>query len=76
MKIALRVNPLIYKGFKVVVIYNFEINLSSVAVINKGLETPCEKNCPFPQRTPTREQKEAVGLLSIGTFLEYFDRAT
>jgi hypothetical protein len=53
MKIALRVNPLIYKGFKVVVIYNFEINLSSVAVINKGLETPCEKNCPFPQRTPT-----------------------
>jgi len=28
--------------------------LSSVAVINKGLETPCEKNCPFPQRTPVR----------------------
>ena len=25
------------------------------------------------QRTLTREQKEAVGLLSIGTFLEYFD---
>jgi MHS family proline/betaine transporter-like MFS transporter len=23
----------------------------------------------------TREQKEAVGLLSIGTFLEYFDCA-
>jgi MHS family proline/betaine transporter-like MFS transporter len=28
------------------------------------------------QRTLTREQKEAVGLLSIGTFLEYFDCAT
>ncbi|MFP3017425.1 MAG: MFS transporter [Candidatus Tisiphia sp.] len=25
------------------------------------------------QRSLTREQKEAVGLLSIGTFLEYFD---
>ena len=25
------------------------------------------------QRTLTREQKEAVGLLSVGTFLEYFD---
>jgi MHS family proline/betaine transporter-like MFS transporter len=25
------------------------------------------------QRNLTREQKEAVGLLSIGTFLEYFD---
>ena len=23
-----------------------------------------------------REQKEAVGLLQIGTFLEYFDRVT
>jgi len=54
MKIALRVNPLIYKDFKVLVFYNFEINLSSVAVINKGLETPCEKNCPFPQKTPIR----------------------
>jgi len=28
------------------------------------------------QKSLTREQKEAVGLLSIGTFLEYFDRAT
>ena len=28
------------------------------------------------QRSLTREQKEAVGLLSIGTFLEYFDCAT
>lgn len=28
------------------------------------------------QQSLTREQKEAVGLLSIGTFLEYFDRAT
>lgn len=26
-----------------------------------------------PQTRLTREQKEAVGLLSIGTFLEYFD---
>jgi hypothetical protein len=34
---------------------NFEINLSSVAVINKALETPCEKNCPFPQRTPNTQ---------------------
>jgi MFS transporter, MHS family, proline/betaine transporter len=25
------------------------------------------------QRSLTREQKEAVGLLSIGTFLEFFD---
>ena len=25
------------------------------------------------QKSLTREQKEAVGLLSIGTFLEYFD---
>jgi hypothetical protein len=25
------------------------------------------------QRSLTREQKEAVGLLSVGTFLEYFD---
>lgn len=25
------------------------------------------------QRSLTKEQKEAVGLLSIGTFLEYFD---
>ena len=25
------------------------------------------------QQSLTREQKEAVGLLSIGTFLEYFD---
>ena len=25
------------------------------------------------QHSLTREQKEAVGLLSIGTFLEYFD---
>ena len=25
------------------------------------------------QRSLTREQKEAIGLLSIGTFLEYFD---
>ncbi len=25
------------------------------------------------QQNLTREQKEAVGLLSIGTFLEYFD---
>ena len=25
------------------------------------------------QKNLTREQKEAVGLLSIGTFLEYFD---
>jgi len=60
MKIALRLNPLIYKGFKVVVIYNFEINLSSVAVINKGLETPCEKNCPFPQRTPNTARHFSV----------------
>jgi MHS family proline/betaine transporter-like MFS transporter len=28
------------------------------------------------QRSLTREQKEAVELLSIGTFLEYFDCAT
>ena len=28
------------------------------------------------QRSLTKEQKDAVGLLSIGTFLEYFDRAT
>jgi len=28
------------------------------------------------QKNLTREQKEAVGLLSIGTFLEYFDCAT
>ena len=28
---------------------------------------------PTEQRSLTREQKEAVGLLSIGTFLEYFD---
>lgn len=28
---------------------------------------------PHEQRSLTREQKEAVGLLSIGTFLEYFD---
>ncbi|WP_367364564.1 MFS transporter [Candidatus Tisiphia endosymbiont of Nedyus quadrimaculatus] len=28
---------------------------------------------PQEQRSLTREQKEAVGLLSIGTFLEYFD---
>jgi hypothetical protein len=28
------------------------------------------------QQSLTREQKEAVGLLSIGTFLEYFDRVT
>jgi MHS family proline/betaine transporter-like MFS transporter len=28
------------------------------------------------QRSLTREQKDAVGLLSIGTFLEYFDCAT
>jgi hypothetical protein len=28
------------------------------------------------QQSLTREQKEAVGLLSIGTMLEYFDRAT
>lgn len=28
------------------------------------------------QRTLTREQKEAVGLLFIGTFLEYFDCVT
>ena len=28
------------------------------------------------QKSLTREQKEAVGLLSIGTFLEYFDCAT
>ncbi len=27
----------------------------------------------YPQTSLTREQKEAVGLLSIGTFLEYFD---
>ncbi|WP_341761846.1 hypothetical protein [Candidatus Tisiphia endosymbiont of Thecophora atra] len=26
-----------------------------------------------PQTSLTREQKEAIGLLSIGTFLEYFD---
>ncbi|WP_341758823.1 hypothetical protein [Candidatus Tisiphia endosymbiont of Ditula angustiorana] len=26
-----------------------------------------------PQTSLTKEQKEAVGLLSIGTFLEYFD---
>ena len=25
------------------------------------------------QRSLNREQKEAIGLLSIGTFLEYFD---
>lgn len=25
------------------------------------------------QQKLTREQKEAIGLLSIGTFLEYFD---
>ena len=31
---------------------------------------------PTEQRSLTREQKEAVGLLSIGTFLEYFDRVT
>lgn len=28
------------------------------------------------QRSLTKEQKDAVGLLSIGTFLEYFDCAT
>ena len=28
------------------------------------------------QRSLTKEQKEAVGLLSIGTFLEYFDCVT
>jgi hypothetical protein len=28
------------------------------------------------QKRLTRQQKEAVGLLSIGTFLEYFDCAT
>ncbi len=28
---------------------------------------------PTEQRSLTKEQKEAVGLLSIGTFLEYFD---
>jgi len=28
------------------------------------------------QQSLTREQKEAVGLLSIGTFLEYFDCVT
>lgn len=28
------------------------------------------------QRNLTKEQKEAVGLLSIGTFLEYFDCVT
>jgi hypothetical protein len=28
------------------------------------------------QKRLTKEQKEVVGLLSIGTFLEYFDRAT
>ncbi len=27
----------------------------------------------YPQTSLTREQKQAVGLLSIGTFLEYFD---
>ncbi len=29
--------------------------------------------CAKEQRSLTREQKQAVGLLSIGTFLEYFD---
>jgi len=29
--------------------------------------------CEEKQRSLTREQKQAVGLLSIGTFLEYFD---
>jgi hypothetical protein len=57
------VNPLIYKGFKVVVIYNFEINLSSVAVINKGLEIPCEKNCPFPQRTPSSDPRMYLDII-------------
>ncbi len=28
------------------------------------------------QQILTREQKESIGLLQIGTFLEYFDRAT
>ena len=28
------------------------------------------------QQSLTREQKQAIGLLSIGTFLEYFDRVT
>ena len=28
------------------------------------------------QKSLTREQKEAVGVLSIGTFLEYFDCVT
>jgi len=44
-------------NYKVLVLYNFEINLSSVAVINKGLETPCDKNCPFLQRTPNYMSK-------------------
>lgn len=28
------------------------------------------------QQILTREQKESIGLLQIGTFLEYFDRVT
>ena len=34
--------------------------------------TPAQQ-VPGEQRNLSREQKEAVGLLSIGTFLEYFD---
>ncbi|XVN42608.1 MAG: hypothetical protein RCG15_08535 [Candidatus Rickettsia vulgarisii] len=30
-------------------------------------------NMTIPQTNLTKEQREAVGLLSVGTFLEYFD---
>ncbi|WP_425363782.1 MFS transporter [Candidatus Tisiphia endosymbiont of Hybos culiciformis] len=37
------------------------------------MSTPIQANARIIQTRLTREQKEAVGLLSIGTFLEYFD---
>ncbi|MFU7503385.1 MAG: hypothetical protein ACE1S7_08455, partial [Candidatus Tisiphia sp.] len=46
---------------------------SSISIINKYIKVNTMIGYQQEQRSLTKEQKSAVGLLSIGTFLEYFD---